>query len=75
MAELLDLEPLFPLPNVFLFPKGIPPPHVFEPRYRTMMADALQGGQTICMALLQAGWEADYHGSPGHMATGDRRRN
>lgn len=64
MAELLDLEPLFPLPNVVLFPKGILPLYVFEPRYRTMMADALQGGQTICMTLLQPGWEADYHGSP-----------
>jgi len=64
MAELLDLEPLFPLPNVVLFPKGILPLYVFEPRYRKMMEDALQGGQTICMALLQPGWEADYHGSP-----------
>ncbi len=63
MAEPLDLEPLFPLPNVVLFPKGILPLYVFEPSYRTMMADAPQGGQTICMALLMA---------PGD---GDRRRN
>jgi Lon protease-like protein len=59
-----DPQPLFPLPNVVLFPKGILPLHIFEPRYRTMMADALKGGQTICMALLKPGWEADYHGSP-----------
>jgi uncharacterized protein len=59
-----DLQPLFPLPNVVLFPKGILPLHIFEPRYRTMMADALKGDQTICMALLKPGWEADYHGSP-----------
>jgi hypothetical protein len=64
MAESHDLEPLFPLPNVVLFPRGMLPLHVFEPRYRTMMADALRGGQTICMALLQPGWEADYLGSP-----------
>jgi Lon protease-like protein len=64
VAELLDLQPLFPLPNVVLFPKAILPLHIFEPRYRTMMADALRGGQTLCMALLQPGWEADYHGSP-----------
>jgi uncharacterized protein len=64
VAELSDLQPLFPLPNVVLFPKAILPLHIFEPRYRTMMADALQGGQTLCMALLQPGWEADYHGSP-----------
>jgi Lon protease-like protein len=61
MAELIDLEPLFPLPNVLLFPKGIPPLYDFEPRYRTMMADALQGGQTIDRAR--------------HMAPGDRRRH
>jgi Lon protease-like protein len=64
MAEKVDLQPLFPLPNVVLFPKGILPLHVFEPRYRAMMADALRVGQTICMALLRPGWEADYHGSP-----------
>lgn len=64
MAEPFDLQPLFPLPNVVLFPKAILPLHIFEPRYRTMMADALRGGQTICMALLKPGWEADYQGSP-----------
>lgn len=41
------------------------PLHVFEPRYRLMMAEALKGGQTLCIALLKPGWEADYHGSPG----------
>jgi len=64
MAEPLDLQPLFPLPNVVLFPKAFLPLHIFEPRYRTMMADALKGGQSICMTLLKPGWEADYHGSP-----------
>jgi len=66
----LDLQPLFPLPNVVLFPKGILPLHIFEPRYRTMMADTLQGGQTLCMVLLQPGWEADYHSSPAVYGTG-----
>src|SRR5712671_5904818 len=64
MAATLDLQPLFPLPNVVLFPKGVLALHVFEPRYRTMMADVLKGDQTLCMALLKPGWEADYHGSP-----------
>jgi Lon protease-like protein len=64
MAGPLDLQPLFPLPNVVLFPKGVLSLHIFEPRYREMMADALRGGQTICMALLRPGWESDYHGSP-----------
>lgn len=64
MAGPSDLQPLFPLPNVVLFPKGILPLHIFEPRYRTMMDDALRGGQTLCMALLKPGWEADYLGTP-----------
>lgn len=29
-----------------------------------MMEEVLRGGQSICMALLKPGWEADYHGSP-----------
>ena len=60
----LDLQPVFPLPNVVLFPRAILPVHVFEPRYRTMMADVLRGGQTLVVALLMPGWERDYYGSP-----------
>jgi Lon protease-like protein len=56
--------PLFPLPNVVLFP-GMPLPlHVFEPRYRRMVADSLSGPRVIGMTLLKPGWEADYHGRP-----------
>lgn len=46
------------------FPKTLLPLHIFEPRYRTMIADVLRGDQTLCVALLQPGWEADYEGSP-----------
>jgi len=49
---------------VVFFPKTLLPLHIFEPRYRTMIADALRGDQTLCVALLQSGWEADYEGSP-----------
>jgi len=56
--------PLFPLPNVVLFP-GMPLPlHVFEPRYRKMVRDAQAGDRTIGMVLLRAGWEPDYGGRP-----------
>jgi Lon protease-like protein len=64
VSDPFDVQPLFPLPNVVLFPKAILPLHVFEPRYRTMMAEVLKGGQTICMALLKPGWESDYEGTP-----------
>src|SRR5438132_10785233 len=55
---------LFPLPNVVLFPHMVLPLHIFEPRYRQMMSDALAGDQLIAMTLLQSGWESDYEGRP-----------
>lgn len=58
------LIPLFPLPNVVLFPRMPMPLHVFEPRYRKMVADVLNTHRTIGMVLLKPGWEADYHGRP-----------
>jgi len=54
--------PLFPLPNVVLFPGAILPLHIFEPRYKQMTTDALDGNGLVAMALLQAGWEKDYYG-------------
>ena len=56
--------PLFPLPNVVLFPNVFLPLHIFEPRYRRMVSDALEGDRIIGMALLRPGWEADYEGKP-----------
>ena len=56
--------PIFPLPNVVLFPKVLLPLHVFEPRYLEMTAHALEGPKVIGMTLLRPGWEADYHGRP-----------
>jgi uncharacterized protein len=64
MADEIETQPVFPLPNVVLFPKAVLALHVFEPRYRLMMAQVIQGGQSICMALLKPGWESDYYGTP-----------
>jgi Lon protease-like protein len=61
MSELL---PLFPLPNVVLFPNVFLPLHIFEPRYREMVADAVASDRMIGMALLRPGWERDYEGRP-----------
>ncbi len=55
---------LFPLPNLVLFPHVMQPLHVFEPRYRQLTADALDGDRLIALALLRPGWEADYDASP-----------
>jgi Lon protease-like protein len=43
--------PLFPLPNIVLFPGQYLPLHIFEPRYRAMVADALGGEKYVGMAL------------------------
>ena len=56
--------PIFPLPNVVLFPNVFLPLHIFEPRYRMMVADALQGDRIIGMVLLRPGYEASYEGRP-----------
>ncbi len=56
--------PVFPLPNVVFFPKTYLPLHIFEPRYRQMIADASAGHRCIAMALLKEGWETDYYGNP-----------
>lgn len=56
--------PLFPLPDVVLFP-GVPRPLlIFEPRYREMVADALEGERIIGTVLLRPGFEKDYEGRP-----------
>lgn len=43
--------PFFPLPRVVLFPGALLPLHIFEPRYRQMIGDALAGDGAIAMAL------------------------
>jgi Lon protease-like protein len=56
--------PLFPLPNVVLFPTSLLPLHIFEPRYRTMVQDALESERLIGMVMLRPGWEPHYEGVP-----------
>ncbi|MSO31173.1 MAG: hypothetical protein EXQ48_09610 [Acidobacteria bacterium] len=62
--------PLFPLPDVVLFPDVDLPLMIFEPRYRAMVTDALKGDGMIGMVLLRPGYEADYEGRPPIYAIG-----
>ena len=41
--------PLFPLPGAILFPRSQLPLHIFEPRYREMVRDAMEGAGRIAM--------------------------
>jgi len=52
---------LFPLPNAVLFPRAVLPLHVFEPRYRAMVGDALGGERLMAIALLRPGHERLHH--------------
>jgi hypothetical protein len=54
------IVPLFPLPNVVLFPKTPMPLYIFEERYRTMIRETLAGNGELVIALLRAGSESNY---------------
>ena len=49
-TALPDTIPIFPLPTVPLFPNTTAPLHIFEPRYRAMVADALARDSIIGMS-------------------------
>jgi Lon protease-like protein len=54
------IVPLFPLPNVVLFPKTPMPLYIFEERYRTMVRDTLAGNKELIIALSRTGSEFNY---------------
>ena len=64
MADLPEIIPIFPLPNFVLFPGLSVPLHIFEPRYREMVADASQSHGIIGMTMLKGDWERDYYANP-----------
>lgn len=68
--ELPRIIPLFPLPNVVLFP-GVPLPlHIFEPRYREMVRDAAATHEIIGMVLLRGDSREDAGGNPAIFPVG-----
>jgi Lon protease-like protein len=69
-ATLPSSIPIFPLDDVMLFPNMTRPLHIFEPRYKQMVADAIKGDRVIGMVLLQPGHEAEYEGRPPVFAIG-----
>ena len=64
MAEFPEIIPVFPLPNFVLFPRVQVPLHIFEPRYREMVADVAESHRMIGMMMLKGEWERDYHAFP-----------
>lgn len=50
--------PMFPLPGVFLLPRQILPLHVFEPRYKQMVDDVLDGQGRLAIGTILQGQSA-----------------
>jgi Lon protease-like protein len=63
-VALPSIIPIFPLGDATLFPHIIRQLMIFEPRYRSMVADALKGDRIIGMVMLQPGHDAEYEGRP-----------
>lgn len=56
---------LFPLNDCVLLPHTITPLHIFEPRYRAMVHDAIRGDGLIAMATFSGDdWREHYDASP-----------
>jgi len=56
--------PIFPLPNVVLFPGALLPLHIFEPRYRELVREVLGRRKLMGVVRLKPGFEQDYEGRP-----------
>ncbi len=56
--------PVFPLPSFVLFPQTTTRLHVYEPRFRMLVSDALSTNRLLVLVGLKQGWEEDYYGSP-----------
>ena len=63
-SEQKEVIPLFPLPSSVFYPGTPLPLHIFEPRYRQMTTDALEGARKIGMVLLKPDWEEAYFDRP-----------
>jgi ATP-dependent Lon protease len=63
IALALSALPLFPLPTV-LFPGALLPLHIFEPRYRVMVREALDTHRALAIVLVAKPEDVDEHGHP-----------
>ena len=61
-AALAEL-PIFPLPRLVFFPDTILPLHIFEPRYRAMIADCLRTHGALAVVRIREGDDPDEYGN------------
>lgn len=64
--------PVLPLPDYALFPNTLVPFHVYEPRFRRMLADCLAERRLLVVVGLAPGWESAPEGDhpPTHAIGG-----
>jgi len=55
LMEIPDEVAVVTLPNATLFPQALLPLHIFEPRYRRMLADALKSHRMFIVAMQKPG--------------------
>ena len=58
------LARVFPLPNLVMFPHVMQALHIFEPRYKAMLEEAIEDDRLIALGVLAPGWEQHYDGRP-----------
>ncbi len=64
LSALTDILPVFPLPQAVLFPGALLPLHIFEPRYREMLAFCLEHHRALVVARLSEERAVDAEGRP-----------
>lgn len=62
--EALEALPIFPLPGMVLLPRTLVSLHIFEPRYRRMMEDVIDGHRLLALAMLNEELAPDRFGRP-----------
>jgi hypothetical protein len=65
-----DVIPIFPLPKTALLPGEVLPLHIFEPRYRALVRDAVATHKVIGIVQVVPGFETELPGSPPVRETG-----
>ncbi len=61
--------PVMQLPDAVLFPRVLLPLYIFEPQYKQMLADCLQGDRMFAVALLQPDGQRRRQARPYRVAT------
>jgi ATP-dependent Lon protease len=64
LGAALGALPLFPLPQVALFPGAVLPLHIFEPRYKAMIRDCLETHRALAVVQITDPDDLDEHGHP-----------